>query len=63
MAYEVVFADTIHGTIDECFDTFEEGAEFWNNYADTPSCVAGEFSDRDTGEIFWSFDDTEKKST
>jgi hypothetical protein len=60
MAFQVVFEDKVHGTINEYFEDFQEGADFWNNYADTPTCIAGEFSDCETGEVFWSFDDTEK---
>ena len=57
--YEVVFEDSLHGAIDEKFDTFDEAMEFWNSYADTPSCTAGELSDTETGEVIWTFDTKE----
>ena len=57
--YEVIFEDKVHGAIDEKFDTFAEAMDFWNDYADTSSCTAGELSDTETGEVIWTFDTKE----
>ena len=54
--YEVIFDDSIHGEIDEKFEDWDSAAEFWQSYADTESCVAGELSDCETGEVIWSFE-------
>ena len=43
--YEVVFEDTVHGNIVEGFDSWDDAAEFWQSYADTETCVAGELVD------------------
>lgn len=53
--YEVIFDDATHGEVTEQFDTFNEAVEFWQSYADTETCEAGELVDRTTGEIIWSF--------
>ena len=53
--YKVIFDDAAHGEVTEQFDSFDEAAEFWQNYADTETCEAGELIDRTTGEIIWSF--------
>lgn len=59
--YNVKFTDTIHGMMEEQFPTFDEAAEYWQDYADTNSCVAGVLEDKETGEIIWQFDDREGK--
>lgn len=53
--YTVYFKDNIHGDIEQDFDTFAEASEYWQEYADTPSCVQGELFDRDANEIIWCF--------
>ena len=57
--YNVRFVDTIHGENEENFDSYEAAIEYWNNYADTESCVAGWLTDLSNGEIIWQFDDRE----
>jgi len=58
--YSVTFIDTIHGTFQEQFDTFDAAAEFWQEYADTETCVSGWLIDMKNGEVIWDFDDREK---
>lgn len=53
--YEVIFTDSEHGVNVESFNTFDEAAEYWNEYADTPTCVAGSLLDRSNGEVIWRF--------
>ena len=55
--FEVLFKDTIHGTHTEIFDTFAEASEYWEQYADEPSCKAGVLTDLDNDEILWCFED------
>ena len=57
--YNVRFVDTIHGENEENFDTYDAAIEYWNDYADTESCVAGWLTDLNNGEIIWQFDDRE----
>ena len=59
--YEVIFEDVVHGTQVECFDSFEEAAEFWDEYADSPTCKAGTLTDLSNGEILWAFEDGAKE--
>ena len=40
------------------FETFSEAQEYWDFYADAPTCVAGEMIDLDTKEIIWEFDES-----
>jgi len=53
--YIVHFGDSIHGDIQEEFDSFDAAVEYWNEYADTPSCYRGLLMDNETGEVIWSF--------
>lgn len=53
--YEVIFDDSVHGEISETFENWDSAAEYWQSYADTESCVAGELVDRSTGEVIWQF--------
>ena len=53
--YEVIFDDSIHGEMTEEFTDFDTAAEYWNSYADTETCTAGELVDRTNGEVIWSF--------
>ena len=57
--YNIHFVDTEHGENDELFDTYDDAMEYWNEYADTPTCVAGILSDTETGEVIWRFNDSE----
>ena len=43
--YRVMFNDSVHGTQCEEFEEFEMAAEYWNEYADTPTCTAGSLTD------------------
>ena len=57
--YYVRFTDSIHGETEEYFKTYDDAMEYWNNYADTESCVSGVLMDLDNCEIIWNFDDRE----
>jgi len=57
--YNVRFVDTAHGEIEENFDSYDAAMEYWNDYADTETCVAGRLIDLNNGEIIWQFDDRE----
>lgn len=56
--YNVMFVDKVHGTTTEEFTAYDEAMEYWQDYADTETCVAGSMWDADTGEVIWEFDDT-----
>ena len=58
--YKVGFVDTVHGLNVVEFEDFDSAAEYWNDYADTETCVSGWLIDNSTGEIIWEFD--EKKA-
>jgi len=53
--YRVTFIDSVHGEIDEEFDDFQNAADFWQDYADTPTCEMGRLTDLETGEVIWDF--------
>lgn len=57
--YNVRFVDTAHGEMEENFDSYDAAMEYWNDYADTETCVAGQLIDLENGEIIWQFDDRE----
>lgn len=57
MAYQVIFCDEMHDTQVSQFDSFDEAVEYWNEYADTPTCFAGELKDLESGEIVWEFNE------
>lgn len=57
MAYQVIFCDEVHDTQIVQFDSFDEAVEYWNEYADTPTCFAGELKDLESGEIVWEFNE------
>ena len=57
--YNVRFVDTVHGENEENFDTYEAAMEYWNDYADAETCVAGWMTDLNNGEVIWQFDDRE----
>lgn len=54
--YQVIFDDEVQGEITENFETFEEAAEFWQEYADTETCRAGQLWDMSNGEVIWRFE-------
>ena len=53
--YEVIFDDSVYGQTSEIFNDWDNAVEYWQNYAETETCVAGELVDRLTGEVVWSF--------
>ena len=53
--YRVSFTDEIHGVTTEDFTTFDDAAEYWQDYADTPTCVSGCLIDLENDEVIWSF--------
>ena len=53
--YSISFTDEVHGVITEDFSTFDEAAEYWQDYADTPTCISGYLMDLDNKEIIWEF--------
>lgn len=53
--YKVTFYDRNEGEQISYFETFEAAAEYWNDYADTPSCFGGELVDLENNEIIWNF--------
>ena len=53
--YFVIFNDEVHGMTTENFDNFDDAIEYWNDYADTPTCTGGVFFDAETSEVIWSF--------
>ena len=55
--YQVIFDNKNHGVYINHFDTFEEAQNYWNLYADIPTCVAGEMIDLDTEETIWEFEE------
>lgn len=55
--FTVTFIDKNHGGTTETFDEYAEAQEFWDNYADTTSCVYGRLEDENG--IIWEFDETE----
>ncbi len=57
MKFQIIFCDTIHDNQIAQFDTFEEAAEYWEMYADTPTCFAGELKDLENDEIIWEFNE------
>lgn len=57
--YIVTFIDKVHGGSFEEFSDFPAAQEYWDSYADTPTCIFGEMKDGDTGEVIWEFSDVE----
>ena len=55
--FQVIFDDKDHHIQINHFDTFEEAQEYWDDYADVETCVAGEMIDLDNGETIWEFDE------
>ena len=55
--YQIIFCDSVHDTQVAQFDDFDSAAYYWNLWADTPTCFAGELKDLETDEVIWDFDD------
>ena len=53
--YFVIFNDEVHGMNVENFDNFDDAMEYWNAYADTPTCLNGTLFDATTSEVIWQF--------
>ena len=53
--YQVIFEDSVHDVQINHFDTFAEAQEYWDDYVDVETCVAGEMVDLDTDEVIWNF--------
>lgn len=53
--YIVIFNDEAQGMNVEYFDSFEEAVEYWDTYADTPTCKAGLLFDAKESEVIWKF--------
>ena len=56
--FKVTFNDKYYGLHVTHFETFSEAQEYWDFYADAPTCIAGEMIDLDTKEIIWEFDES-----
>jgi hypothetical protein len=55
--FRVVFTDSVLGEEQHDFETFADASEYWEQYADTPTCVEGELIDLTNGETIWAFCD------
>lgn len=53
--YVVIFNDEVHGMSAQYFKTFEEAAEYWQEFADTETCIGGKLYDCDESEMIWEF--------
>jgi hypothetical protein len=58
--YNITFVDSEHGEINENFETWDEAAEYWQAYADAPTCKRGWLTDLDTHEIIWRFNESDE---
>ena len=54
--YQIIFCDSIHDTQIAQFDNFDDAAEYWQTYADIPTCFAGQLKDLNNEEVIWEFD-------
>lgn len=59
--YQIIFDDEAYGEITENFETFDEAAEYWQEYADTPTCRRGQLWDMANGEVIWRFGEEANK--
>ena len=57
--FNVLFVDSVLGENENDFPTYDDAMEYWQEYADTETCVAGWLTDVETGETIWHFDDRE----
>ena len=55
MKYFVLFNDEAQGANVEWFETFEEAVEYWDAYADTPTCTGGLLFDVEESDVVWKF--------
>lgn len=55
IGYKITFEDEVQGHIEETFETFPEAQDFWDEYADTDTCVSGKMVYLTTNEIIWEF--------
>ena len=55
--FTVTFIDKNHGGSSEAFNSFDEAQEYWDNYADTDTCIYGRLEDENG--VIWEFDETE----
>jgi len=53
--YQVIFEDSVHGIQINHFDEYADAQEYWDTYADLPTCYAGEMIDLDNEEVIWEF--------
>lgn len=53
--FQVIFKDSVHGIHINHFDEYKDAQEYWDAYADTETCEAGELLDLDDGEVIWEF--------
>ena len=53
--YQVIFDDEVHGETTQNFETFQEAFDYWQDYAETPTCIHGQLWDMENGEVFWEF--------
>ena len=54
--FQVIIDDEYLGMNCESFDNFEEAQEYWDEYVEAETCVAGEMIDLDNNETIWYFD-------
>ena len=57
--YEVKFFDSNLGEQVERFESYVEAQEYWQEYADADTCLAGKMTDLENNEVIWDFDDRE----
>lgn len=57
--YNVTFIDTLFGEMSEDFEDWDSAINYWQDYADTPTCICGRLKEIETGEAIWSFNDQE----
>jgi hypothetical protein len=57
--FKVTFNDKYYGLHVTHFETFPEAQEYWDDYANTETCVAGVMVDVENGEIIWAFDEVQ----
>lgn len=55
MDYKIIFEDKVQGTVEETFENFPDAMDFWNEYADTDTCVYGQMVYTPTNEVIWEF--------
>ena len=53
--FQVIFEDEYFGLHINHFDDFASAQEYWDFYADAPTCIAGEMIDLDDDEVIWDF--------